>query len=90
MTNLFSDGDQEKSMEKLCPFIGNMASPVMRESKIAQAGMPQIVGLEAKLFPCQGALCTFWDGTGCNISKGIETLIRLEKALAPLAKFMGA
>ena len=92
MTNLFSNDGEEKAAagpDKLCPFIGNMAVPLVKQSSIERAGPPMIAGLEAKLFPCQGSLCTFWNGAGCNINAGIETLKRLEKSLAPLAKFMG-
>ena len=90
MTNLFENPDAEAAaQEKLCPFIGNMAVPVMKQSSVERVGPPVIAGLEGKLFPCQGKLCTFWNGSSCNINRGIETLIRLEKSLAPLAKFMG-
>jgi hypothetical protein len=97
--SIFND-DQEKGEPKLCPFIGNMASPVIKRSEIAQAGMPpQIVSIEPKLFPCQGELCTFWSVEKERCIKRMEaeatvelaeTMKRVERSLAPLSKFMGA
>jgi hypothetical protein len=100
MTNLFRPDEppQQEEVAKLCPFIGNMATPVMRESAIQKVGQPQMVGLEPKLFPCQGALCTFWSEADSKCKKLMEAEATVElldvmksvaKALAPLAKFMG-
>jgi hypothetical protein len=98
MGNLFgADEKIEEQPTKLCPYIGNMGVPVMREPTIKLGGPPQIQ-IEPKLFPCQGSLCTFWSQAESKCVKLIEAEANIQmlgvmqgvaKALAPLAKFMG-
>lgn len=85
MANLFTDKEKP---DLLCPFIGNMVVPVFEKRIVDSPGPPKL-GVEAKLFPCQGAGCMFWnvERHGCAIKLGFEALPRVEKLLAPLATF---